>query len=92
MPRIDGIGAAAASAYAGIRDANSRLAGSAATIATAAHRSDTVTLSDEARADSGAQPDLASALTDLRLAPQQAKASVAVLRTLDEMSEELLRW
>jgi hypothetical protein len=90
VSKIDGLGAAAASAYAGIRNANARLARSADTISRAALPSpDTVTISPEARAASG-QDDLVSALTDLRLAPQQSKASVAVLRTLDEMSEELL--
>jgi hypothetical protein len=90
MSRIDGIGTAAASAYAGIRDANSRVAGAATTIAKASS-ADTVTISDAARAASGSQGDLVSALTDLRLAPKQTAASVAVLRTLDEVSEEILR-
>jgi hypothetical protein len=92
MSRIDGIGAAAASAYAEIRDAGSRLAGSAATIASASlPAADTVTISDAARAAGGSQGDLVSALTELSLAPKQTAASVAVLRTIDEMSEELLR-
>jgi hypothetical protein len=92
MSRIDGIGTAAASAYAGIRDAGSRLAGSAATIAkTSLPAADTVTISDAARAAGGSQGDLVSALTELRLAPKQTAASVAVLPTIDEMSEDLLR-
>ncbi len=91
VSKIDGLGAAAASAYAGIRSANARLAGSADTISRAAFPSpDTVTISDEARAAASGPDDLVTALTDLRLAPKQTAASVAVLRTLDEMAEDLL--
>ena len=92
MSKIDGLGTAAASAYAGIRNANQRVAGAAATIAqTSLPSADTVTISDASRAAAQPQGDLVSALTDLRLAPKQTAASVAVLRTLDEISEELLR-
>jgi hypothetical protein len=92
VSKIEGLGAAAASAYAGIRNANARLAASAATIAQASLPSaDTVTISDAARAAGTPGGDLVGALTELRLAPQQTAASVAVLRTFDELSKDLLR-
>jgi hypothetical protein len=92
VSKIDGLGAAAASAYAGIQKANERLAGSAATISRALLPStDTVTISEAARAAQSSEADLVSSLTDLTLAPQQTAASVAVLRTVDEVTDDLLR-
>ena len=92
MSKIDGLGSAAASAYAGIRKANERLAASAATIAqSSVPAADTVTISDAARTARSPEGDLVGALTDLTLAPHQTEASVAVLRTIDEVTEDLLR-
>jgi hypothetical protein len=92
VSKIAGLGTTAAAAYAGIRNANARLAGAAETISRAGTpAADTVTISDAARAARGPEGDLVSALTDLTLAPQRSAAAVAVLRTLDEVSEDLLR-
>jgi hypothetical protein len=91
VSRIAGLGTTAAAAYAGIRNANARLSGAAETISRAGTpAADTVTISAAARAGRASEGDLVSALTDLTAAPHQSAAAVAVLRTLDQVSEDLL--
>jgi hypothetical protein len=89
---------AALSALAGVRAASERFDKAAANVAAATGpREDTVTISDGARAaaaNSGGEtgtPDLASAMNDLRVARYQNAASIAVLRTSDDVTREALK-
>jgi len=85
---------AASSALSGIRAASDRLDKSAATVVSAGlEKADTVSLSAESRqaATSGTgTSSIVSGLVDLRVARYQNAASVAVLRSADEMTNDLL--
>jgi hypothetical protein len=85
---------AVSSALGGINAASRRLDASAAKVAFQSFQGDTVAVSDAARqapsAGSGAG-NLASAMVDLRVAKYQAAASVAVLRTANDVSRDVLR-
>ncbi|HVU03655.1 MAG TPA: hypothetical protein VHE30_17975 [Polyangiaceae bacterium] len=83
-----GLSSAAEYAVSGLRDASDRADRAAEDVATAGFAADTVTVSDAARAGAGA--DDVRGLVDLRMARYQFAAQVAVLRTVDEMSEDAL--
>ncbi|HVW25586.1 MAG TPA: hypothetical protein VHC69_09460 [Polyangiaceae bacterium] len=88
---------AAVSALAGVRAASARLNKAAANVAAASlPQEDTVTISDGARAAAAqggdtSSHDIASAMIDLRVARYQNAASIAVLRTSDEVTEDALK-
>ncbi|HEX4338404.1 MAG TPA: hypothetical protein VH062_21005 [Polyangiaceae bacterium] len=79
---------------AGIRSASDKLAASANTVVSAGLQAqDTVSVSDAARqaaSGGGAPASITNALVDLRVARYQSAASIAVLRTGDEMTNDLL--
>jgi flagellar basal body rod protein FlgF len=80
---------ASASALSGLRSASDRVDQDASTVAVAGARaSDTVNISAAARA--GDRMDDVSALVDMRIARYQFAAQVKVLRTVDEMSQDVL--
>ncbi len=85
------------SAIAGIRNASDKLDQAAADVARAGFQTeDRASLSDAARAprDSAAGGTetgrLAGAMVDMRVAKYQQAASIAVLRTSDEMTKDVL--
>lgn len=88
---------AALSALAGVRAASERLDNAAANVAAATiPKPDTVTISDGGRAAArggadGSTHDVASAMIDLRVARYQNAASIAVLRSSDEMTRDALK-
>ena len=80
---------AAASAISGIRRASDEMDQAADAVASSgAAASDTVTISAAARAGQGT--DTVSALVDMRMARYATAADVSVLRTVDEVSSDLL--
>jgi hypothetical protein len=89
---------ARSSALTGIRSASDRLDAAAANIVreTTSWGKDSVSISPDARAAAssassvGGVGGVAEAIVDTRLAKYQNAASVAVLRTADEMTEELV--
>lgn len=84
-----GLPYASAAAIAGLKNASDQLDRSADTmVASGAGESDTVTLSAGAKAAPG--PDEVGALVDMRMARYNAAAQVSVLRTVDEVSSDLL--
>ena len=85
---------AAASALSGIRAASQKLEKASANVAAASEPTgDHVTISEQARTASqgDAEAGLTSAMVDLRVARYQNAASVAVLRTSDDMTRDALR-
>lgn len=87
---------AALSALAGVRAASQRLDTAAANVAAASvPREDSVSISDGARAAAASGEatthDVASAMIDLRVARYQNAASIAVLRTTDDVSRDALK-
>jgi hypothetical protein len=86
---------ATSSALAGIRAASLKLDASAAAVASASlPQGDTVSISAASRSASAGGADaggIASAMVDLRVARYQNAASVAVLRTADDATRDLLR-
>lgn len=91
--RLPGVpSSATSSAVSGIRAASERLDAAAANLATRSvpRGGDMVSLSAESRAAAVAGPgDVARDVVDLRIAKYQSAASIAVLRTADEMTREL---
>lgn len=84
-----GLPSAAASAVSGLRRASEQIDRAAVTVAEAGIAlSDTVSISSGAREDPA--PDAVSALIDMRMARYNAAAQVAVLRTVDEVSSDVL--
>jgi hypothetical protein len=85
---------AVSSALGGISAASKRLDASAAKLVSEGlERGDTVSLSEAARQAStggGEVRSIASAMVDLRIAKYQSAASVAVLRTADDMTRDVL--
>ena len=85
---------ASSAAIAGIRNASDKMDQAAATVARAGFEAeDTVSVSDGARSapKSGTETgQIASAMVDMRVAKYQQAASVAVLRTNDDMTKDLL--
>lgn len=80
---------AAASAISGIRRASDQMDQAAETVAASGvAASDTVTISAGAKAGQGT--DEVSALVDMRMARYNAAADVSVLRTVDEVSSDIL--
>jgi hypothetical protein len=80
---------AAASAISGIRRASDQMDQAAETVAASGvAASDTVTISADAKAGQGT--DAVSALVDMRMARYAAAADVSVLRTVDEVSSDIL--
>jgi hypothetical protein len=94
MACVSGLTSANGAAIAGIRNASDKLDQAAANVARAGFEAeDSVSVSDGARAAS--RPDtqtgeIATAMVDMRVAKYQQAASVAVLRTSDEMTTDLL--
>jgi flagellar hook protein FlgE len=87
---------AATSALSGIRAASERLDTAAANVVSemTGQGADTVSLSAESRAAAGGPErsgDIVQSMTDLRIAKYQNAASIAVLRTSDEMTQELVK-
>ena len=85
---------AVASALSGINAASRKLDASAAKLVTQGlEQGDTVSLSEASRrasAEGGEVGTIASAMVDLRVAKYQNAASVAVLRTSDDMTRDVL--
>lgn len=82
------LSSAAASAISGLGAASAKIDRAAATVAAAGARaSDTVEISDAARKGGGM--DDVKALVDMRMARYELAAEVRVLRTVDEMSDDL---
>jgi hypothetical protein len=91
---IQGVPSASASAVSGIRAASDRLAGAANLISAMTRQSsDTVAVSAEGRAALGSGSDtgdIAQGVVDVRMAKYQNAASIAVFRTADEMTRDLV--
>jgi flagellar basal body rod protein FlgC len=91
---IQGVSSASASAVSGIRAASERLETGAANLISEMTRqtSDTVSVSAEGRAalGSGSDTGVAQSMVDLRMAKYQNAASIAVFRTADEMTRDLV--
>jgi hypothetical protein len=92
---IQGVSSASASAVSGIRAASDRLGTGAANLISEMTRqsSDTVSVSAEGRAALGSgndTGDVAQSMVDLRMAKYQNAASIAVFRTADEMTRDLV--
>jgi hypothetical protein len=99
MAEMRAIPSASASALTSLRGASNRLDSAAATISAtgAIENNDTVSLSTAARnagqhGNEGGNEggDFPQAVVDLRVARYQASASIAVLRTVDAVSRDLL--
>jgi len=89
MVGASGPSRAAASAVSGIRQAMDRMDAAAGLVADAGGSgSDAVTLSGEAPAPSAS--DELKPLVDIRMARYAVAAQVSVLRTVDEVSEDVL--
>jgi hypothetical protein len=92
---IQSVRSASASALSGIRAASDRLnAGAASLISQMTKQNgDTVSVSAEGRAavgSGGDTGDIAQSVVDLRMAKYQNAASITVLRTADEMTQDLV--
>jgi hypothetical protein len=93
MSAIGAIPSVASSGLSGIQQASARVDKAASEVASASLAgSDTVSISDAARnGGSSATPSIEGALGDLRIAKYQNAASIAVLKTGDQMTQDLLK-